>query len=176
MGPNYSANTKIKAAEFIINCKVKTSWQVRLDEANTKNYSFFLKLKFTRILKDLLVQISQFQLNSFTDSTNSLPQQINVIWPKIQYSSWKNCLLTSSPVCTLVSNQMCFKRNNQILKIELGFGGNNIAKYIDYQILATCILTLSAPNETIVDLTKNPTCTSFCLIRVAHRTAKQKSS
>ena len=44
------------------------------------------------------------------------------------------------------------------------------------QVDWTCLLTLRVPNETIVDLTKIPHAPASASIRVAHRTAKQKSS
>ena len=63
----------------------------------------------------------------------------------IEYSTWKNYLLTSSPLCTLVSKQI-FKVEYQSLVKYLkrnytDFSGNNIAKFIEYQILTDTLIT-----------------------------------
>ena len=55
----------------------------------------------------------------------------------IEYSTWKNYLLTSSPLYTLVSKANLQSGIYSILNRNYtGFDGYNIAKFIDYQILA----------------------------------------
>ena len=97
----------------------------------------------------------------------------------IEYSTSKNCLQTKVHVGLLLIKyffQVEYSFVGQILKtIYTGFGGNNIAKFIDYQILPDKF-NIFITNLTVIFTIKKdvPTCFDFALWPLMLKVAKHK--